>query len=332
RPIVFNRYNAPGDNFDSHTYPKGACILHLLRYILGDDAFFRTLSTFLHENEFKPVDTHDFMKTVKEVSGKNMDWFFDQYIFSPGHPVFEVTKSWNESAKKLEITILQKQDSVPGVPIYTIPVNIGFAFADKKMVKELWLKNKVETFDFEFDSEPLLVRFDEGNYLLKELIFKKSLQELVYQAEHDDMIGRLTAVNELRVYSSDKITQSVWAKLATRHQFWAVRQAALENIGKFPGEKSADLFKACLTDENSKVRVSAARILGDLKDPKLIKLFEKSFRSENSYAVQAELLRSVGKCGGKQELPFLREAEAIKSYRNVINRAATDAASMIMKR
>ncbi|MBA4321665.1 MAG: aminopeptidase, partial [Odoribacter sp.] len=75
RPIVFNRYYEPRDNFDKHTYPKGACMLHLLRYILGDDTFFRTLSTFLHQNEFKPVDTHDLMKTVKEVSGKNMDWF-----------------------------------------------------------------------------------------------------------------------------------------------------------------------------------------------------------------------------------------------------------------
>ena len=45
-------------------------MLHLLRYILGDDTFFRTLSTFLHQNEFKSVDTHDFMKTVKEVAVK----------------------------------------------------------------------------------------------------------------------------------------------------------------------------------------------------------------------------------------------------------------------
>jgi aminopeptidase N len=154
RPIVFNRYIDPGDNFDSHTYPKGACMLHLLRYILGDDTFFRTISRFLHQYEFKPVDTHDFMKTVKEVSGKNMDWFFEQYFFSPGHPVFEVTKLWNESAKKLKITIMQKQDSLPGVPIYTIPVNFGFTFSDKKIIKEVWLKNKVETFEFEFDSEP----------------------------------------------------------------------------------------------------------------------------------------------------------------------------------
>jgi aminopeptidase N len=332
RPIVFNRYNDPGDNFDSHTYPKGACMLHLLRYILGDDTFFRTLSTFLHQNEFKPVDTHDFMKTVKEVSGKNMDWFFEQYFFSPGHPVFEVTKSWDESAKKLKITILQKQDTVPGVPVYTIPVNFGFTFPDKKIVKEVWLKNKLETFDFEFASEPLLVRFDEGNYLLKEVTFRKSLQELIYQAEHDDMIGRLTAVNELRSFSNDKSALAVWTDLSTHDPFWAVRQAALENLGKYPGEKSTDLFKACLMDKNSKVRVSAIRILGDLKDPKLIKLFERTFKTENSYAARAESLRSIGKCGSKQQLAFLKEAETKKSYRNIISKASADARSIIMKK
>lgn len=329
RPIVFNRYDNPGDNFDSHTYPKGACILHLLRYILGDDAFFRTLSTFLHQNEFKPVDTHDFMKTVKEVTGKNMDWFFEQYFFSPGHPVFEVTKSWNETTKKLEITVLQLQDSVPEVPIYTIPVNFGFSFPGEKIVKEVWLKNKVETFEFEFSAEPLLVRFDEGNYLLKEVTFRKSLAELVYQAEYDDMIGRLTAVNELRSFSGEKSTLAVWTKLATTDSFWAVRQAALENIGKYQGEKSTDLYKACLMDKNSKVRVSAIRILGDQKDPGLVRLFEKTFRSENSYAAQAELLKSIGKCGGKKQLSFLKEAESVKSYRNIVSKAAVDASSVI---
>jgi len=332
RPIVFNRYDDPNDNFDSHTYPKGACMLHLLRYILGDEAFFRTLSTFLHQNEFKPVDTHDLMKTVKEVSGKSMDWFFEQYILSPGHPVFEVTKSWNESTKKLIITIVQKQDSIPGVPVYTIPVNFGFVFADRKIVKEVWLKNKTEKFDFEFASEPLLVRFDEGNYLLKEITFSKSLPELVFQAENDDMIGRLSAVNELRSFSNDKSAREVWTKLATGDPFWAVRQAALENIGKYPDKKSVDLFKACLKDSNSKVRVSAIRILGDMKDPKFIKLFEKAFRAGDSYAVQAESVRSIGKCGNKKQLDFLKEAETKKSYRNIVGKAATEASSVIMKK
>ena len=331
RPIVFNRYDDPGDNFDSHTYPKGATVLHLLRYILGDDAFFRTLSTFLHQNAFKPVDTHDLMKTVKEVSGKNMDWFFEQYIFSPGHLVAEVSKTWNEARKTLKINIVQKQDSLPGVPIYTIPVNLGFSFADKKVVKEVWLKNKMESFEFVFDTEPLLVRFDEGNFLLKECTFKKSMKELIYQAENDDVIGRLSAVDELRPFSSDQSAVAAWLKRAGGDYFWAVRQAALINLGKYTGRDYLNLIKGAVKDENSKVRQSAIRILGDLKDPSLVVLLKKVFEADNSYVVQAEALRSIGKCGGKKELAFLEGAKAKKSHRNVVNKAAAEAINFINK-
>ncbi|MFA5816783.1 MAG: M1 family metallopeptidase [Bacteroidales bacterium] len=329
RPIVFNQYDDPGDNFDSHTYPKGANVLHLLRYILGDETFFRTLSTFLHENAFKPVDTHDLMKTVKEVSGKNMDWFFEQYIFSPGHPVFEVTKSWDELRKTLKINIIQKQDSLPPVPIYTVPVNLGFSFADKKVVKEVWLKNKVESFEFAFDSEPLMVRFDEGNYLLKECTFKKDLKELLYQAEHDDVIGRLSAVDELKTFGGDQYAIKEWSKRAAEDSFWAVRQAALVNLARFSGKIHLDLINACTKDESSKVRQSAVRILGDLKDPALVKSFKKIFEKDNSYVVQAEALRSIGKCGGKKEIAYLAKASAKVSYRNVVGKAAADALASI---
>jgi aminopeptidase N len=332
RPIVFNRYNDPNDNFDSHTYPKGGCILHLLRYMLGDDAFFRTLNTFLRDNEFKPVDTRDFMKTVKEVSGKNMDWFFEQYIFSPGHPVFEVTQSWNESNKKLTVTILQTQDTVSGVPVYRLPVNIGFHFKENKIVKEIWLKDKKEAFDFEFPSRPLLVRFDEGNWILKEVTFKKHIDELIYQAENADMIGRLEAVNELTNYSSDTSTFSAWKKRATVDSFWAVRQAAIENIGKYHAGMSVELFKICAKDKNSKVRRSAIRLLGDMKKPEMVKFFENVFESENSYAVQAESLLAIGKSGGKKQLRFLQSAQKMKSYRNVVSSAAAEAIAMITKK
>ncbi len=329
RPIVFNRYNDPGDNFDSHTYPKGATVLHLLRYILGDDTFFRVLSKFLHDNEFKPVDTHDFMKTVKEVSGKNMDWFFDQYIFSPGHLVVEVTKSWDPSRKVLKINVLQKQDSLPGAPVYTVPVNLGFSFADKKVVKEVWLKKKVESLEFEFATEPLLVRFDDGNYLLKECTFKKALGELIYQSENDDVIGRLSAVEEMRSFGGEPSAIDAWAKRAAGDSFWAVRQAAVVSLGKYSAKNHLELIKKATLDENSKVRQSAVRILGDQKDPALVKMLKKIFESDNSYVVQAEVLKSIAKCGGKKQLPYLSSAVSYKSHRNVVGKAATEAIAMI---
>ncbi|MFG1691575.1 M1 family metallopeptidase, partial [Gemmatimonadota bacterium] len=187
RPVVFNRYDRPHDNFDSHTYPKGACILNQLRYLLGDEPFFRTLSAFLHEYAFEPVDTHDFMKTVKEVTGRNMDWFFEQFIFRPGHPVFEVTSDWNGAAGEIRLSVAQLQDRDHGVPIYRMPVQIGIVTPSRKRVETVWLEKERDTFVFPSQEEPLLLRFDEGNWLLKEWSYEKSVDELLYQSRHDDV-------------------------------------------------------------------------------------------------------------------------------------------------
>jgi aminopeptidase N len=331
RPIVFDRYDNPGDNFDSHTYPKGANVLHLLRHILGDDTFFRVLSTFLHENAFKPVDTHDFMKAVKEVSGKNMDWFFDEFIFRPGHPVFEVTQSWDPDRKMMMVNILQKQDSLPGVPVYTLPVNLGFFLPEGKQVKEVWLKAKSESFEFPFDSEPLLVRFDDGNFVLKEVTFKKPVKELLYQAENDDVVGRYSAVNELKPYGDNPDVRKVWLKRAAGDPFWAVRQAAVTNLVAWTGKDAMDILMNAARDENSKVRQTAVRLLGDRKDPSLVPFYKKTFGSDGSYAVQAEALRAIGKCGGKKDLAFLKKAQKEKSYRNVVGNAAAAAMKAVSK-
>jgi len=326
RPIVFDRYDHPNDNFDSHTYPKGANVLHLLRYLLGDDTFFRVLSTFLHQNAFKPVDTHDLMKVVKEVSGKNMDWFFDQFIFKPGHLVVEVTKQWDISRKTLMINVLQKQDSIPGVPIYRIPVNFGFAFPNKKEVKEVWLTKKSETFEFPMESEPLNVRFDEGNWLLKECRFEKSLNEWLYQAENDEVIGRYEAVEQLRAWAQDPKVRQILERRAREDAFWSVRQAALVNLSGDPAKLPLDLLKLKTGDESSRVRQSAVRILGNTKDHSLIRLFKEIVNSDSSYAAQAEAVRAIGKCGNERDLAWLRKIGTKPSYRNVVSKAAMEAA------
>ncbi|MHC4294746.1 MAG: M1 family metallopeptidase, partial [Planctomycetota bacterium] len=250
RPIVFNRYERPHDNFDSHTYPKGACILHQLRFILGDESFFRALSAFLHEHAFEPVDTYDFMKTVKEVTGQNMDWFFEQYIFSPGHPVFQVTSSWEASDGQIRLHVAQVQNRDHGVPIYRTPVRIGIVTRSGKRVETVWLQNERETFVFESQEEPLLVRFDEGNWLLKEWPFDKGVEELLYQARHDDVIGREWAVRELASSGNDARVGEELASIAENDSFWAVRLAALETLAASGGRAAIELFQTAATEAN----------------------------------------------------------------------------------
>jgi aminopeptidase N len=330
RPIVFNRYENPGQNFDSHSYPKGASVLHMLRFIVGDDTFFRILSTFLHKFEFRAVTTQDFMKCVKEVSGMNMDWFSDQFLFHPGHASFVITKNWDEASKILTLKIVQNQDKWENVPIYTIPVNIGIYTSGGKTIKKVWLNKKTESFEFRLDSEPLMVRFDEGNYLLKEWTFKLPEEELLYQVKNDDVPGRLWAIDELKTFSNSQKTTDTWSDLAVNDKFWAVREAAIRNLSEFHILKK-ELFHTACGDKSSKVRVAAIKALGESGDKSLVGQFTKIFETDDSYLVMAEALLAIGKIGTKSSLGFLKEAEKVESPRDVVKNAAEKAVGMILQ-
>ncbi|MFC1557133.1 M1 family aminopeptidase [candidate division KSB1 bacterium] len=322
RPIVFNRYETPQQNFDRHTYPKGACVLHMLRFVIGDDSFFRTLQHFLHKHEFQPVDTHDFMIAVKEVTGQNLDWFFEQYIFKPGHPVFDISYEWIESADKVQLKVNQVQDFSLGIPVYKIPVNISITTSKDKVTKKVWVEQKDELFEFSITEKPLMVRFDEGNHLLKEWTFAKNLEELLYQLQNDDVIGRMWAGSELVKFEEYSQVKEILSNSALNDSFWAVRRSSLEALGKFRVKMENDLLYKLCEDENSQVRTSALRILGDTGDPELISFFKDQFKTDDSYVAQAEALRSIGKCGDRSQISFLRDAAKMESPRNVIMRAA----------
>lgn len=329
RLIVFNRYNRAQDNFDSHTYPKGAVVLHMLRLIMGDKPFFRTLQHFLHKHEFQVVNTHDFMVAIKDVIGQNLDWFFEQCIFKPGHPVFDVSYTWDEENKKLKLKIIQTQDTSKGIPVYKIPVIIGITTTEKKQSEKVWLNQKEEVFEFPIKEKPLMVRFDEGNYLLKEWKFEKSLDELLYQLKNDDVIGRMRAGSELEKFIDNSRTVDGLIDRAQNDKFWAVRRIAVEILGKIKRKEHMALFKEKCIGKNSKVRITALRVLGKYKDSRLISFFRERFKKDDSYLAQSEALSSLGMCGDRSQLPFLEEAVKMKSPRDLIKRAANQAIGLI---
>lgn len=331
RPIVFTRYDNPDQNFDFHTYPKGAAVLNMLRFVMGDDPFFRTLKHFLHKHEFQAVETRDFMIAVKEVTGENLDWFFEQYIYKPGHAVFDISYDWNENSNKIQLKVNQVQDLSAGIPLYKTPVNISITTSQEKISKKVWIQKKDEVFEFSVNEKPLLVRFDEGNNLLKEWTFNKSYDELLYQLKNDDMIGRMWAANELIKYENSPNTFKELSEVAIKDTFWAVRKEALESLNKFEKEIQIDFLKKLCEDDKSNVRTSALRILGDKKDRNLITFFKDQFNKENSYVAQAQALRSIGKSGDKSQISFLNNVSKMKSPRDVLKRAAESAIKELNK-
>jgi len=322
RPMVFNRYNNPRNILDSHSYPKGATILHMLRFVMGDKPFFRSLQHFLEKHSFQAVDTYDLMKAVKESSGQNLDWFFEQWIFKPGHPVFDINYQWNESTRKLKLRIIQTQNTSTGVPIYKTPVIIGIVTPEERFSKKLWIRGKENEYVFGVKQKPLMIRFDEGNHLLKEWSFEKSLTELLFQIKNDDVIGRMWAASELLKFPDESEAISALIDRAENDSFWNVRKDAVELLGEIKRLEQIKLFKTKCEDKNSRVRTAALKVLGELNDPGLISFFKDRFLKDDSYRAQAEAINAIGKCGGKADIPFLKKAAQMESPRSIIKRAA----------
>jgi aminopeptidase N len=325
RPVVFDRWRYPDDNFDAHTYPKGAVILNMLRWIMGDSAFRETIAHFLHKHAFQPVDTYDLMKSIKEATGQNLDWFFEQWIFRPGHPVFEVSSRWDESNNKLSLNIRQTQDTSKAIPVYRTPVVIGIHTQHGKILERFWLENKEEILGIDLEEEPLLVRFDEGNYLLKEWTFRKSIDELLYQLKSDDVIGRMWAAGELASHGGDSRALEALTAASREDPFWGVRRSAIQAVAEIDGKGQLSFFRKKALDENSKVRVAALQALGEVGDSGLLEFFANRFVEDDSYLVQAEALRSIGKTDPGSARELLQSATGMKSPRDVIRSAATDA-------
>jgi aminopeptidase N len=325
RPLVFNRYNRPWEVMDAHSYPKGATILNMLRFVMGEKPFFRALSHFLHKHAYQAVDTYDLMTAVKEATGRNMDWFFEQWVFKAGHPVFDVRYTWDAGQGRVIVAVKQIQDISGGIPIYRTPVIIGITTEKGHISHRLWIEDGEEEFTLDCGQRPLLVRFDEGNHLLKEWTFEKSREELLYQLRHDDVIGRMWAASELADESGVPKVRAAFKTAATEDPFWSVRGGAIEALGTNKDSGLVSFFQARSMDENSRVRTSALRILGSYEDPILARFFTERFEKDDSYAAQAEALSSLGRCGDRSHIPFLKKAAAMASPRNTLRRSAESA-------
>jgi aminopeptidase N len=221
--------------------------------------------------------------------------------------------------------VRQTQQLSEWVPVFQTSVEIGIATPSGKQTYKVWIRHQEEHFEFPSPEKPLLVKFDEGNHLLKELTFPKTTEELTYQLRKDDALGRMWAASQLSQHLSDSAAGHELEASATDDPFWAVRKAAIEALA--PSFKPADIpyLEKRALDPKSAVRVAALHALGGLKERALSPYFQDRYRVEESYLAQAEALRSIGKCGDTSAIPFLHEASLTKSPRNLIQSAAQQA-------
>ncbi|HKP70850.1 MAG TPA: M1 family metallopeptidase [Pyrinomonadaceae bacterium] len=143
------------------TYDKGGVVLHMLREEIGDDAFWRGVNLYLTRNRYGNVESKDLKAIMEETSGKNLDWFFAQWVYMAGHPKLNVTNVWNESSKTLRMTVTQVQKADKITPaVFRIPVKVEFTSGGEKKTEDLAIAKRTEVFAFKLPAKPTHIRID----------------------------------------------------------------------------------------------------------------------------------------------------------------------------
>ncbi len=303
RPVVTNNYDDPVTMVsDNYALYRGAEVLHMLRKHLGEDNWWKAISHYVRSNANRPVTTDDFLKAIEISTGEKMDWFFDQWLYKTGHPVFEVTKKYDAGKKQLSLKISQTQikDSVSAYP-QSVYFKGRMEIEIDGRIEQVWIEPKAENaFIFQSAMEPRMVNVDYGSTWIKEIKFEKPLDELLYQFQNDkDITGRNTAMAGLvSIAKSDSISSPDKQKIVTAFQevvssnlYWRFRSVVLgqlRGILKAPyDEKTLAIVQSLIKEESSWLRSSAIFFLASTNDMKYAPLYISYLNDKSDRVVNA---------------------------------------------
>jgi aminopeptidase N len=159
---VVDSVSAYMDLLNPNSYQKGAWILHMLRNEIGDSVFHQVIQTYYQQYKGGNADTRDFEAVAEKVSGKDLKWFFDQWLYQPGIP--KLYANWKIDGTEMKVEINQT-----GSQIFQLPLQIGIVSADGKMtIQKLFIKSKEQEFKIEISSHPVKLVLDPNTNLLFE--------------------------------------------------------------------------------------------------------------------------------------------------------------------
>ncbi|MFC1705950.1 M1 family aminopeptidase [Planctomycetota bacterium] len=342
-PLVRRRYRRAPDTFGGGTYPKGAFVLHMLRYELGEEQFWKGIGRYLERFRGRPVETEDFRRVLEEVTGRSLGRFFYEWTERPGHPVLDARVRWLDKAHLLEVKVKQTQGGEPFHATLQVAVQPR---AGERLSVPVHLAEGEARLLLPLTARPRYVTLDGELRVLKEITLHmdRDLLTGVLRAA-PSIVERIDAV---RTLARDRSGPALTALGRTLMENTAagVRVEAARVLGGMPGEKARDLLLSGLralaaggetepntsTSATARDRAIVRRALVDAVasrrgDVEVEAALLEVIPNEPSYAVTEAAARILGSMQGSESLLVLLGLLETDSHNERVRRAAIAALS-----
>ncbi len=294
KDLVRFHYADKEDVFDKVSYEKGGRILHMLRNYVGDSAFFKALNLYLVTNKFKSAEAQNLRLAMEEVSGRDLNWFFNQWYYGNGNPQADISYNYDDAAGKVTVTIKQTQ---PGDKTFRLPLAIDVYSGGQMQRYPVWVTEREQGFTFPYTKHPDLVNVDGDKVMLWTKKDDKTLDNYVFQYKYaGKYLDRREAI-DFAIKKADDPKALDLLKLAVKDPYFGLRNYTLTKLKDLKNATVKTAMEPLLadiakSDKKSTVRAAAIGLLGELGKDEYKPLFIKAL-SDSSYSVAGEGLEAL---------------------------------------
>ncbi len=294
KDLVRFYYRNREELFDAVSYQKGGRILNMLRNYVGNDAFYKSLNLFLMTYKFKAVEAQELRLSFEEVTGQDLNWFWNQWFYSGGHPKLDISYGYDQAGRNVKVFIRQTQSD----KIFKLPVAIDVYLGGDKKRYKVWLENQADTFAFPAVVIPDLVNVDGDKILLCEKTDHKTIDNYIFQYKNAGLyMDRREAIDfaAKEQLSDPKAFQLLKDAISDRYQ--GLRIFAIQRLNLLNDSVKTDvepiLERLAENDPSTLIRASAIEALAKYQKPSYRDLFLRSI-NDSSYSVAGNALLALG--------------------------------------
>jgi len=166
RPVIDTAENDYLRLLNRNNYQKGAWMLHMLRGLVGDSAFFRGVRAYYERGKHGTALTADLLAAMEATSGRSLRWFFDQWLTRPGYPELRVSSAFDHDTRRVTVRVEQVQPDAWGTFRIRVPVALRFPDGWKRVPVSFTGRDRVASAVVAANGPPLEIQVDPGETLL----------------------------------------------------------------------------------------------------------------------------------------------------------------------
>ena len=157
----------------ARSYAKGAVVIYMLRGIVGDSTFFNILQSYLNDPRYayNSATTDQFAAVASAVSGKDLTYFFNEWIYGENYPKYRVDLkkvSLGNGNYQAVVTLTQNSNTSPR--FFTMPVQLKINTIAGDTLVTVFNDSISQSFTIDLDSYPVSVEMDPNNLILKDIL------------------------------------------------------------------------------------------------------------------------------------------------------------------